>query len=72
MIFSVIFSVIFSARILFDKFSVKFSFEPTRAQLKVFSSICSDLVVVWLIAILATKNTAVLIRDIVLVYYSGI
>ena len=38
----------------------------TRAQLKVFSQIASNLAVVWLVAILVTGSASVLIRNIIL------
>lgn len=40
-----------------------FSLEPTKAQLKVFSNICGNFVVVWLIAAFASKDPFVLTRD---------
>lgn len=43
---------------------MRFSFEPTRAQLKVFSAVCSNLVVVWLIAMVGTRDIFILIFDI--------
>ena len=46
---------------------MKFSFNTTRAQLRVFSGIFTNLVVVWLIALFATKDLVVLTRDILLV-----
>ena len=44
---------------------MKISFEPSRAQLKVFSAICSDFVVVWIIALFGTQDFVVLTFNIV-------
>jgi len=43
------------------------SFKITSAQSKVLSNICSNLVVVWLIAIFATNDTILLVRNIIIV-----
>lgn len=43
---------------------MKFYFTPRRSQLKVFSAICSNLVVFWLVATLATKDILALTTDI--------
>ena len=51
---------------MLDFFSMEFSFRLTIAQLKVFSAICSNLVVIWLVAALATHDIIILVRDIVL------
>ena len=45
---------------------MKFPFAATRPQLRVVSAICANFVVVWLVAILATRDMLVLTRDIVL------
>ena len=42
---------------------MKISLKLTRAQLKVFSAICSNMVVVWLVAIFGTKDVLVLTLD---------
>lgn len=42
---------------------IRFSLEVTRAHLRVFSSVCSNFVVVWLIAGLAAQDPFVLTRD---------
>ena len=41
---------------------MRFSFAISSPQLKVFSAVCSNFVVVWLIAIFTTKDLLVLIR----------
>lgn len=46
---------------------MKFSFKVTRAQLHVFSDIFTNLVVIWLVAIFATKDFIILTRNFVLV-----
>ncbi|MEK7534525.1 MAG: hypothetical protein AAB600_04265 [Patescibacteria group bacterium] len=54
---------------------MKLAFELRRSHLKVFSAVCSNLVVVWLIAIFTTKDLFVIIRDIivaVLAWYSTV
>ncbi len=43
---------------------MRFYFEISSAQLKVFSAICSNFVVVWLVAGFTTKDLLVLTRDI--------
>ena len=44
-------------------------FELTHAQLKVFSSICADLIVVWIVATFAASDTIVLIRNVILITF---
>lgn len=44
-----------------------FSFKITKHHFKVFSSICTNLVVVWLIGALAAKDLTISIRDTILV-----
>lgn len=46
---------------------MNFSFELTRPQLKVFSAVSSNFIVIWIVAILATRDIWILIRDILLV-----
>lgn len=42
---------------------MKISLQLTRAQLKVFSAVCSNMAVVWLAAIFGTKNFLILTLD---------
>jgi len=42
------------------------SFKITNAQQKVLSNVCSNLVVLWLVAIFATNDTILLVRNILL------
>jgi len=54
---------------------MRFSFEISSAQLKVFSAVCSNFVVVWLIAIFTTRDTFVIIRYVmaaVLAWYAAV
>lgn len=44
-----------------------FLFEITKHHFKIFSAVCSNLVVVWLIAALAAKDLTISIRDLILV-----
>lgn len=46
------------------------SFIATKAQLKVFSAICSNFTVVWIAALFATQNIATLTTNIILVIVS--
>jgi hypothetical protein len=39
----------------------------TRSHFKVFSAICSNFVVVWLIVTLAARDPSILLRDLILV-----
>jgi hypothetical protein len=50
-------------------------FTSTKAQLKVFSQICSNLTVVWIVAAFAAPDVFVLIRNIlsaILMWYVSI
>lgn len=49
---------------------MEFSLEPTKAQLKVFSAICSNFVVVWLVALLGTRDPFVLTANVILAIVS--
>lgn len=42
------------------------SFSVSRAQLKMFSAVCANFVVLWFTALIATKDLIVLIRDLIL------
>ena len=44
---------------------MRFSFEFTRPQLKVFSSVCSNLFAAWFVASFVTQNPAVLTYNII-------
>lgn len=44
---------------------IKFSFKLTRAQLKVFSALSTEFIVVWLLAILGTRDLFILTMDVV-------
>lgn len=44
---------------------MKFYFTPRRSQLKVFSAICSNFVVVWIVAAFVAKDIFALTIDIV-------
>lgn len=43
---------------------MKFSFEPGKAQLRVFSAVCSNLVAGWLLAMFASKDPIILTGNI--------
>ena len=45
------------------------NFALNGAQLKVFSSICADLIVVWVVATFATNGTMIIIRNIILIIF---
>lgn len=52
-----------------------FKIELTRANLKMFSSVCANLVVLWLATVFATNDLFVLTRALVLVvlfWYLGV
>ncbi len=54
---------------------MRFSFEISSPQLKVFSAVCSNFVVVWLVAIFTTRDTFVIIRYVmvaVLAWYAAV
>lgn len=54
---------------------MRFYFKLTRAQLKVLSAVFSDLVVVWLVATLASPDFSALIRNIfsaIVVWYAAV
>ena len=54
---------------------MRFSFEISSAQLKVFSAVCSNFVVVWLIVIFTTRDISVIIQDVIaafLAWYSAV
>lgn len=53
-----------SIKIEIQKF-MKFPFKLTRAQLKIFSALCTEFVVVWLLAILGTRDLFILTMDVV-------
>lgn len=44
---------------------MKLPFRLTRAQLKVFSALCTEFVVVWVLAILGTRDLFILTTDLV-------
>lgn len=44
---------------------MRLHFKLTRAQLKVFSVLCTEFVVVWILAILGTKDLFILTMDVV-------
>lgn len=50
---------------------MKFSFQPSKAQLKVFSAVCSNLAAGWFAAIFITRNPVLLTADIVGVIVSS-
>lgn len=43
---------------------MKFPYKLTRAQLKVISALCTEFVVVWILAILGTRDLFILTMDI--------
>jgi len=50
-------------------------FRSTKVQLRVFSEICSNLTVVWIIAVFAAPDVFVLLRNIlsaILMWYASI
>lgn len=49
---------------------MEFSYAFSKAQLKVFSAVCSNFVVVWLVAMLGTNDIFVLTADIFLAILS--
>jgi len=54
---------------MLNSFKMRVGFNITSAQLNVFAAVCSNLVVVWLVAIFATSDTIVTIRDITLAIF---
>lgn len=44
---------------------MKFSFEPSKPQLKVFSAVCSNLAAGWIVAMVVTRDPLVLTFNIV-------
>lgn len=49
---------------------MKFNLRPTRVQLKVFSAVCSNFVVVWLVAFFGTRDFLALTANFILAIVS--